>query len=61
MTSRRFERGERSGREEERRALWEAESFLREGRVVREMGREVRVLWETTVKYTGLGGAVWDR
>ena len=50
MTSRRRARRERSGREDEVRRLCAAASFFNEGRVVREAGREVRVLLEATVR-----------
>lgn len=50
LTSRRRARRERSGREDEVRRLCAAASFFNEGRVVREAGREVRVLLEATVR-----------
>jgi hypothetical protein len=50
LISRKCEREVRSGREEEVRRLCAAESFLREGSVPSEVGREVSLLLETTIE-----------
>jgi hypothetical protein len=46
--SRSWERSERSGRDDGVRLLCAAESFLRDGRDVRALGRDVRELFEAT-------------